>query len=125
MTKDKDKSKDIPKAVVKKAVKKVVAAKKAAKPKKVKEKNPKYGLMQTKVKPTPRFYKQWGKGKRQWVFRRDGFHSLSIEHVTGGEVNEIHVLEKEIPELIQALIIVQKKVAVAKALAKERGKPFV
>jgi len=59
------------------------------------------------------------------VFRRDGFHSLSIEHITGGEVQEIHVLEKEIPDLIQALTIVQKKVAVAKALAKERGKPFV
>ena len=111
MRKDKSKSKDIPKTVVKKAVKKVVAAKKAAKPK--------------KVKPTPRFYKQWGKGKRQWVFRRDGFYALSIEHITDGEVQEIHVLEKEIPELIRALIIVQKKVAVAKALAKERGKPFV
>ncbi len=117
MNKDKNKRKDISKAVVKKAVKKVVAAtkvvdtKKAAKPK--------------KVKPTPRFYKQWGKGKKQWVFRRDGFSSLSIEHITDGEVNEIYVLEKEIPDLIQALTVVQKKIAVAKALAKERGKPFV
>lgn len=116
-SKDKSKSKDIPKAVVKKAVKKVVAAtkvvdtKKAAKPK--------------KVKPTPRFYKQWGKGKKQWVSRRDGFSSLSIEHITDGEVNEIYILEKEIPFLIKALYDSLKKIAVAKALAKAGGKPFV
>ena len=110
-SKDKSKSKDIPKAVVKKAVKKIVAAKKAAKLK--------------KVKSTPRFYKQWGKGKKQWVSRRDGFSSLSIEHITDGEVNEIYILEKEIPFLIKALYDSLKKIAVAKALAKAGGKPFV
>lgn len=76
-------------------------------------------------KPTARYFKAWGKGKAQWCYRRDGYYAMSIGHITDGESQEIYIMEKEVPFLIKALTEVQKKIAVAKALSKAGGKPFV